>query len=428
MEVTKSKEPTQGAKEERKLEIDPAIIDELMKGYQRPEDMTGPGGILEQLTKRVYERILGAEMTHYLGYEKGQAPQPGDKKHKNHRNGTSKKTLLSEEGKLEIEVPRDRAGEFEPQFIPKGQRRFGGFDQKIIAMYAQGMTVREIQRFLEELYKVEVSADLISTVTDSVLEDVLEWQNRPLEPMYAVVFFDALRVKIRDEGTVKNKAVYLALGIQRDGTKDVLGIWIQQSEGAKFWLGVMNELNHRGLKDILVAVIDGLKGFPEAISAVYPDCEIQTCIVHLIRNSLSFCNWKERKPVAAELKKIYSAETAELAAKRLEDFEQGPLGKKIPAIAQCWRRVWEQVVPFFAYPDEIRKIIYTTNAIESLHMQLRKVLKTRGHFPSDEAATKSIYLALRDITKKWKNPPVTWKLAATQFAIRFGQRFFAVEI
>ena len=428
MEVTKSKEPTQGAKEERKSELDPAIIDELMKGYQRPEEMTGPGGILEQLTKRVYERILGAEMTHYLGYEKGQAPQPEDKRHKNHRNGTSKKTLLSEDGKLEIEVPRDRAGEFEPQFIPKGQRRFGGFDQKIIAMYAQGMTVREIQRFLEEQYKVEVSADLISTVTDSVLEDVLEWQNRPLEPMYAVVFFDALRVKIRDEGTVKNKAVYLALGIQRDGTKDVLGIWIQQSEGAKFWLGVMNELNHRGLKDILVAVIDGLKGFPEAISAVYPHCEIQTCIVHLIRNSLSFCNWKERKPVAAELKKIYNAETAELAAKRLEDFEQGPLGKKIPAIAQCWRRVWEQVVPFFAYPNEIRKIIYTTNAIESLHMQLRKVLKTRGHFPSDEAATKLIYLVLRGITKKWKNPPVTWKLAATQFALRFGQRFLAVEI
>jgi len=242
------------------------------------------------------------------------------------------------------------------------------------------------------------------------------------------VFFDALRVKIRDEGTVKNKAVYLALGIQRDGTKEVLGIWIQQSEGAKFWLGVMNELNHRGLKDILVAVIDGLKGFPEAISAVYPDSEIQTCIVHLIRNSLSFCSWKDRKPVAAELKKIYNAETAELAAKRLEDFEQGPLGKKIPAIAQCWRRVWDRVIPFFAYPNEIRKIIYTTNAIESLHMQLRKVLKARGHFPSDEAATKLIYLVLRDITKKWKNPPITWKLAATQFAIRFGQRFFAVEI
>ena len=317
MEVTKSKEPTQGAKEEQKPELDSAIIDELMKGYQRPEDMTGPGGILEQLTKRVYERILGAEMTHYLGYEKGQAPQrEEDKKHKNHRNGTSKKTLLSEDGKLEIEVPRDRAGEFDPQFIRKGQRRFGGFDQKIIAMYAQGMTVREIQRFLEEQYKVEVSADLISTVTDSVLEDVLEWQNRPLESMYPVVFFDALRVKIRDEGSVKNKAVYLALGIQRDGTKDVLGLWIQQTEGAKFWLAVMNELKNRGLQDILIAVIDGLKGFPEAITAVFPDAEIQTCIVHLIRNSLSFCNWKQRQPVARELKQIYEAETAELAAKR----------------------------------------------------------------------------------------------------------------
>jgi putative transposase len=429
MEVTQSKEPIQGAKADQKPKIDSAIIDELMKDYQRPEDMTGPGGILEQLTKRVYERILGAEMTHYLGYEKGQAPARNeDQKPKNHRNGTSKKTLLSEDGKLEIEVPRDRTGEFDPQFIRKGQRRFGGFDQKIIAMYAQGMTVREIQRFLEEQYKVEVSADLISTVTDSVLEDVLEWQNRPLEPMYPVVFFDALRVKIRDEGSVKNKAVYLALGIQRDGTKDVLGLWIQQSEGAKFWLAVMNELKNRGLQDILIAVIDGLKGFPEAITAVYPDTEIQTCIVHLIRNSLSFCNWKQYQPVARELKQIYAAETAELAAKRLEDFAEGPWGKKLPAIVQSWRRVWEQVIPFFAYPKEIRKIIYTTNAIESLHMQLRKVLKNRGHFPSDEAATKLIYLALRDITKKWKNPPVTWKLAATQLAIRFGQRFFAVEI
>ena len=429
MEVTKPKESTQGAKEEQKPELDSAIIDELMKGYQRPEDMTGPGGILEQLTKRVYERILGAEMTHYLGYEKGRAGQrEEDKKQKNHRNGTSKKTLLSEDGRLEIEVPRDRAGEFDPQFIRKGQRRFGGFDQKIIAMYAQGMTVREIQRFLEEQYRVEVSADLISTVTDSVLEDVVEWQNRPLESMYPVVFFDALRVKIRDEGTVKNKAVYLALGIQRDGTKDVLGLWIQQTEGAKFWLAVMNELKNHGVQDILIAVIDGLKGFPEAITAVFADTEIQTCIVHLIRNSLSFCNWKQRQPIARELKQIYEAETAELAAKRLEDFAEGPWGKKLPAIVQSWRRVWEQVIPFFAYPREIRKIIYTTNAIESLHMQLRKVLKSRGHFPSDEAATKLIYLALRDITKKWKNPPVTWKLAATQFAIRFGQRFFTAEL
>src|SRR5215831_6697088 len=429
MEVTKSKEPNQGTKGQEKAAIDPAIIEELLKDYQRPEDLTGPGGIMEQLTKRLYERVLGAEMTHYLGYEKGEAPKlEGDQERENHRNGRSKKTIVSEDGNLEIEVPRDRAGEFEPQFIRKGQRRFGGFDSKIIAMYAQGMTVREIKAFLEEQYKVEISADLISTVTDSVMDDVVEWQNRPLEKMYPVVFFDALRVKIRDEGTVKNKAVYLALGIQRDGTKDVLGLWIQQTEGAKFWLAVMNDLKHRGVEDLLIAVIDGLKGFPEAITAVFPDTEIQTCIVHLIRNSLSFCNWKQRQPVARELKQIYEAETAELAAKRLEDFAEGLWGKKLPAIVQSWRRVWEQVIPFFAYPKEIRKIIYTTNAIESLHMQLRKVLKNRGHFPGDEAATKLIYLALRDITKKWKNPPVTWKLAATQFAIRFGQRFFAVEV
>jgi putative transposase len=428
MEVTKKKEQEGQGQEGKKPEIDPAIIEELMKNYQRPEDLTGPGGIMEQLTKRLYERVLGAEMTHYLGYEKGQAPKgEADQKRENHRNGTSKKSLLSEDGKLEIEVPRDRAGEFEPQFIRKGQRRFGGFDSKIIAMYAQGMTVREIKAFLEEQYQVEVSAELISTVTDSVMEDALEWQNRPLEKMYPVVFFDALRVKIRDEGSVKNKAVYLALGIQRDGTKEVLGLWIQQSEGAKFWLAVMNELKHRGLEDVLIAVIDGLKGFPEAISAVFPQTQIQTCIVHLIRNSLSFCSWKQRQPVARELKRIYNAQSAELAAKRLEEFANSEWGKKLPPIVQSWRRVWEQVIPFFAYPLEIRKIIYTTNAIESLHMQLRKVLKNRGHFPNDEAATKLIYLAIRNITKKWKNPPVTWKLAATQFAIQFGERFLAPE-
>ena len=429
MEVTKKKEQEAQGQEGKKPGIDPAIIEELMKGYQKPEDLTGPGGIMEQLTKRLYERVLGAEMTHYLGYEKGQAPKlEADEKRENHRNGKSKKTLVSEDGKLEIEVPRDRTGDFEPEFIRKGQRRFGGFDSKIIAMYAQGMTVREIKAFLEGQYKVEISADLISTVTNSVMDDVIEWQNRPLEKMYPVVFFDALRVKIRDEGTVKNKAVYLALGIQRDGTKDVLGLWIQQTEGAKFWLGVMNELRHRGVEDILIAVIDGLKGFPEAITAVFAETQIQTCIVHLIRNSLSFCNWKDRRAVARELKEIYNAQTAELAAKKLEDFANGQWGKKLPAIVQSWRRVWPQVIPFFAYPVEIRKIIYTTNAIESLHMQLRKVLKTRGHFPSDEAATKLIYLALRNITKKWTSPPADWKVAAIQFAIQYGERFLAAEL
>lgn len=422
------KEQEEQREEGKRPVIDPAIIDELMKGYERPEDLTGPGGIMEQLTKRLYERVLGAEMTHYLGYEKGQAPRGEEgRKPGNHRNGTSRKTLVSEDGELEIEVPRDRAGEFEPRFIRKGQRRFGGFDSKIIAMYAQGMTVREIRAFLEEQYKVEVSADLISTVTDSVLDDVLEWQSRPLERMYPVVFFDALRVKIRDEGAVQNKAVYLALGIQRDGIKDVLGLWIQQTEGAKFWLGVMNELKHRGVEDILIAVVDGLKGFRDAITAVFPQTLIQTCIVHLIRNSLALCNWKERQRVARELKRIYNAENAEVAAKRLEEFALGEWGKKFPTIVQIWRRVWEEVVPFFAFPLEIRKMIYTTNAIESLHMQLRKVLKTRGHFPNDQAAAKLIYLALRNVTKKWKNPPPTWNLAARQFALQFGERFFLTE-
>ena len=327
MEVTK-KEVRGESKEVKRPEIDSAIIEELLKSYERPTDLTGPGGIIEELHKRLYERVLEAELTHYLGYGKGEAPEQAEgQRRANYRNGSSKKTLLSEDGKLEIDIARDRTGEFEPQFIRKGQKRFGGFDTKIIAMYAQGMTVREIKRFLEEQYKVEVSSDLISTVTDSVLEDVIEWQNRPLDPMYAVVFFDALRVRIRDEGTVKNKAVYLALGIQRDGTKEVLGIWIQQSEGAKFWLGIMNELNHRGLKDILVAVIDGLKGFPEAISAVYPDSEIQTCIVHLIRNSLSFCNWKDRKPVAAELKKIYTLRPPSWRPSDWRTLSKGPLGK-----------------------------------------------------------------------------------------------------
>ena len=423
MEVTKKNEPEAQEQADKKPEIDSALLDELIKQYERPEQAAGPGGLLEQLTKRVYERILGAEMTHYLGYEKGKAPElEAGQNRENHRNGSSKKRLVSEEGKLEIEVPRDRAGGFEPQFVAKGQKRFDGFDNKIIAMYAQGMSVREIKRFLEEQYKVEVS-DLISTVTDSVMEDLLEWQSRPLEAMYPVVFFDALRVKIRDEGSVRNKAVYLALGIQRDGTKDVLGMWIQQSEGAKFWLGVMNELKNRGIQDILIAVIDGLKGFPEAITAVFPETQVQTCIVHLIRNCLSYCNWKQRQPVARELKNIYSAETAEIAAKRLGEFEKSEWGKKIPAITQSWRRVWDQVVPFFSYTAEIRKMIYTTNAIESLHMQVRKVIKNRGHFPSDEAATQLIYLVLRDIVKKWQKAPINWTSASAQFAIQFGARF-----
>ncbi len=396
------------------------LIDALLEEHGiSQEAVLGENGLIAQLKKRVVERALAGELTHHLGYAKGEAPEEID----NHRNGYSKKTVVGEDGAMEIEVPRDRSGSFEPLLIAKGQKRFEGFDEKIIAMYARGMTVREIQGFLLDHYKVEVSADFISTVTDSVLEAVVEWQNRPLERSYPVIYFDALRVKIRDEGSVRNKAVYLALGIASDGTRDVLGIWIEQNEGAKFWLKVMNELRNRGVEDILIAVVDGLKGFPEAITTVFPLASVQTCIVHLSRYCLSFCGWKERQAVARELKAIYRAETAEVAAKRLSEFDAGPWGEKYPMIAESWRRNWEHITPFYSYPPEVRKIIYTTNAIESLHMQLRKVLKNRGHFPSDEAATKLIYLALRNITKSWTNPPLTWRMAANQFAIQFGQRF-----
>ncbi|MDO9102552.1 MAG: IS256 family transposase, partial [Candidatus Nitrotoga sp.] len=305
----------------------------------------------------------------------------------------------------------------------KHQRRLPGFDDKVISLYARGLPVREIQGHLTELYGLEVSPDLISTITGEVMDEVLEWQNRPLEPMYPLVFFDALRVKIRDEGSVKNKAVYLALGVQPDGTKEILGIWIEQTEGAKFWLRVMTELKNRGVGDILIAVVDGLKGFPEAISAAFPQTQIQTCIVHMIRNSLDYVGWKDRKAVAAELKTIYRATTETEAAAALEAFSVSPWGLKYPPIAPIWRRHWQEVIPFFAYPLEVRKIIYTTNAIESLNMQVRKVIKNRGHFPNDEAALKLIYLALRNITKKWKMPPITWRAAKTQFAILFGERF-----
>ncbi len=410
--MTKEKKDTSGDE----------LIEALLEKYGRSrEAILGENGLLADLKKRVVEKALAGELTHHLGYRPGEKPQGQE----NHRNGYSRKTVMGEEGAMEIAVPRDREGSFEPVLIAKGQKRFEGFDDKIIAMYARGMTVREIQGFLLDQYKVEVGADFISTVTDSVLEEVQEWQSRALERMYPVVFFDALRVKIRDEGTVRNKAVYLALGIAPEGTREVLGIWVEQSEGAKFWLKVMNELRNRGVEDILIAVVDGLKGFPEAITTVFPQANVQTCIVHLIRHSLSFCGWKERKKVAAELRTVYQAETAEAAARRLSEFENGPWGEKFPMIVASWRRNWEQVIPFFAYGPEIRKMIYTTNAIESLHMQLRKILKNRGHFPNDESAVKLIYLTLRNVTKKWNRPPISWKAAAGQFAIQFGDRFFS---
>lgn len=392
----------------------------LLSGYEKPEDLLGKGGLLEQLTKALMEKALGAELEHHLGYAKGEGRQ---QKRGNQRNGYSKKQVMTDVGELEVAIPRDREGSFTPQLVPKHERRLKGFDERIIAMYARGMTVREIQAFLEEQYGVEVSPELISTVTDAVLEEVKEWQVRPLEAMYPVVFFDALRVKIRDEGTVKNKAVYLALAIRSDGIKEILGLWIEQTEGAKFWLRVMTELRNRGVQDILIAVVDGLKGFPDAITAVFPQTQVQTCIVHLLRNSLEFVSWKDYKPVTQALREIYRAENAEAAKERLEEFADGEWGRKYPTIAPLWRRRWEQVIPFLTYPLEMRRAIYTTNALESVHMRLRKIIKSRGHFPNDDAATKLLYLALRNISQKWTMPPRDWKLAMSQFTILFEDRF-----
>jgi putative transposase len=399
------------------------LLDQLLAECERPEDILGPQGLFAQLKKALAERALGAELGHHLTHEAPTPPLGGGRPRRNHRNGSSPKTVLSESGAVTVAIPRDRAGTFEPQLIPKHQRRLPGFDAKVVALYARGLTVREMQAHLTELYGVDVSPDLISTVTDAVLEEVTDWQQRPLLPLYPVIFFDALRVRIRDEGTVRAKAVYLALGVAPDGTKDVLGLWIEQTEGAKFWLRVMTQLKSRGVEDVLVAVVDGLKGFPEAITTVFPQTTVQTCIVHLLRYSLDFVTWQHRKAVAAALKAIYQAPTAEAARAALDAFAASEWGRKYPPIAPAWRRHWEQVIPLFAHPPEIRRMLYTTNAIESLHMQLRKALKIRGHFPTDEAATKLIYLVLRNIARRWQKAPREWKAAMNQFAILYPDRF-----
>ena len=331
--------------------------------------------------------------------------------------------MLTDTGALAIEVPRDRHGSFEPQLIGKHERRFTGFDDKIVSMYARGMTVREIQGFLAEMYAVDVSPDLISSVTDAVMSEVATWQSRPLEQVYPVVFFDALRVKIREDAVVRSKAVYLALGVLPDGTRDILGIWIENTEGAKFWMKVFNDLKTRGCNDILIAVTDGLKGMPEALGAVFPATTLQTCIVHLIRNSLDYASWKDRKALAAAIKPIYTAPSAEAAQAELDAFEHGPWGKKFPTVVASWRRAWDKVIPFFAFPPDVRRVIYTTNAIESVNARLRKIIKTRGHFPSDDAATKLIWLALRNITADWGRAGHNWKTAMNQFAILYEDRF-----
>ncbi len=401
------------------MAIKQELIDDLLSEYKVPEDLLGEGGIFKELKKALLERALSAELSDHLGYDKG---DPKGRKTGNSRNGHGSKRLTGDDGEMTISVPRDRDASFEPRIVKKGQRRFEGFDDKIISMYARGMSVREIRGHLEELYGIGVSPDLISRVTDEVMDEVRDWQSRPLDEVYPIIIFDALRVKIRDEGTVRNKAVYLALGFTIEGHKEILGLWIEQTEGAKFWLRVMNEIRNRGVNDVFIAVVDGLKGFPEAINAVFPETSVQTCIVHMIRHSLNYVPWKERRKVAAGLKTIYRAETAQAAALRLDEFEEKWDGK-YPTIGQSWRRNWEQVIPFFAYPEAVRKIIYTTNAIESLNMSLRKIIKNRGHFPSDEAATKLLYLALRNAAKKWTMPARTWKQALNQFAVLFQDRF-----
>jgi putative transposase len=403
--------------------IPPELVDQFVKGPMTGEAVNAASMAFK---KALIERAMGAELSHHLGYAPGQLkPDVGDNQPNppNQRNGKTSKTVHTGEGSLRIQVPRDRLGRFEPLLIPKHERRFTGFDDKIIALYARGLTMREVQGFLLESYGVEVSAEFISSVTDAVMAEVTAWQSRPLEVMYPVVFFDALRVKIKEDAVVRNKAIYLALGVLPDGTRDILGLWIEGTEGAKFWMKVFNDLKTRGVADILIAVTDGLKGMPEALAAVFPATTLQTCIVHLIRNSLDFASWKDRKLLAAAIKPIYTATSAEAAQAQLDAFEGGPWGSKFPTVVACWRRAWSHVIPFFAFPPEVRRVIYTTNAIESVNARLRKIIKTRGHFPSDDAASKLIWLALKNITADWGRAAHNWKAAMNQFAILYEDRF-----
>ena len=397
--------------------IPPELLDQLVKGPMTAEAVEDASRAFK---KALIERALGAEMSYHLGYATGaEKPEAAT----NHRNGKSGKTVLTDDGPLRIEVPRDRQGEFEPKLIGKHERRFTGFDDKIIAMYARGMTVREIQGFLAEMYVTDVTPEFISTVTDAVLSEVTAWQARSLESMYPVIFFDALRVKIREDNVVRNKAVYLALGVRPDGTREILGLWIETTEGAKFWMKMVNDLKTRGVADILIAVTDGLKGMAEALAVVYPETTLQTCIVHLIRNSLDYASWKDRRALAAAIKPIYSAASAEAAEAELEAFDAGPWGQKFPTVVASWRRAWSNVIPFFAFPPAVRQVIYTTNVIESVNARLRKIIKTRGHFPSDDAASKLIWLALRNITANWRRATHDWKATMNQFAILYQDRF-----
>ena len=400
------------------MAIDLKLIDKMLADYKTPEDIIGEHGLLKQLTKALLERAMQAEMTQHLGYEKHD--QAGNNSG-NSRNGKTTKALKGDFGEVPLETPRDRNGTFEPKIVAKGQTRFTGFDDKIVSMYARGMSTREITGHLEEIYGVEVSPALISNVTEAVMEEVKIWQTRSLEAVYPIVYLDALYVKIRDAGHVRNRAIYVAIGVNLKGNKEVLGLWAGEAEGAKFWLQVLTDLKNRGVADIFIACVDGLTGFPKAIETVFPQAEVQLCIVHQVRASLNYVSWKQRKAVAADLQLIYRANTADDAYFKLEAFAEKWDGT-YPTISQMWRRNWEHLTPFFAYPADIRKVIYTTNAVESLNMSLRKVIKTRGSFPNQEAAMKLLFLALEHIAKKWTRPVLNWKAALQRFAILLGER------
>jgi putative transposase len=404
------------------MAIEPKLLDELVAGYQKPEDMLGENGILKQLTKALLERVLKAELTGHLGYEKH---DPAGRGSGNSRNGASRKKLKGEFGEMEIETPRDRNGTFEPKIVPRHQTRFTGFDSKILSLYSRGMSTREIQGHLEEMYQVEVSPQLISNVTSEVEEEVRAWQERPLDRLYPIVYMDALYVKMRDNGHVRNRAVYVAIGVNTEGMKDVLGLWTSDTEGAKLWLKVLTEIKNRGVEDIFIACVDGLKGFPEAIELMYPKALVQLCIVHMVRHSLNYVSWKQRRTVAADLRSIYTAPTEQAAELALEQFAT-KWDASHPTIGQVWRRNWMRITPFFAFPAEIRKVIYTTNAVESLNMSLRKIIKTRGSFPNEDAAVKLLWLALRNHSKKWSFVQ-GWREAMNRFQMLWPERMPALE-
>lgn len=394
------------------------LIDQLLAGYKGPQDLLGEDGLFKRLTAALVNRAMDAELTHHLGYEAGQTAPEGQQ---NRRNGKGRKQLRTDQGPIVVEVPRDRDGSFEPQLVPKHQRVFNGFDDKIVSMYARGMTTREIQAHLKEIYGVEISPDLVSRATAAIVDELEAWQRRPLDALYPIVYLDALVVKIRDKGVVQNKSVYLVVGVDPEGRKNVLGMWIQSTEGAKFWLAILDELRQRGVQDIFVLCADGLTGLPQAVEAAFPRTIFQTCIVHMIRSSTRFVPWGERKAVCADLRSIYTATNQEHAERALEAF-QVTWGARYPMIVRAWRARWTEITPFLAFPAEIRRAIYTTNAIEALNRQVRKTLKTRGHMPTDEAALKLVYLAIQNAQKRWGAHRETWQQARLQFAVLFPDR------